>query len=313
MIQSAAEAGADVVKFQTFSADRLTTATAPKARYQLETTDRSESQIEMLRRLELPDSAYDALRQHCEKAGIEFLSSPFDEESVDLLERVGVKRYKIPSGELINHPLLRHVGQTGKPVILSTGMSSLGEVEAAVRVLEDAGCSAITLLHCTSSYPTDPAETNLRAMQTLRTVFGMPVGFSDHTRGIEIACAAVALGATLIEKHFTLDRGLPGPDQSSSLEPDELAALVTAVRNVSLALGDGIKRPTLAEFDTRDVARKSLVAARDLEAGTEIAPQDVCAKRPGTGISPADVAHIVGRRLRVALPRDELISWKHLT
>lgn len=312
MVDVAAECGANAVKFQTFAAERLATPTAPKARYQLETTEESESQLEMLSSLELHESAYQELCAHADQIGIEFMSAPFDEASADLLERIGVRRFKIPSGELVNHPLLRHIGAKGKPVILSTGMSYIGEVESAVHVLQDVGCADITLLHCTSCYPADPADCNLRAIATLRMALGLPVGYSDHTAGIEVAVAAVALGAQAIEKHFTLDKTLPGPDQRASLEPPELTALVAVIRRIEVAMGDGIKRPMPSELDTRAVARRSLVASRDLEAGTVLRAKDLCAKRPGTGIPPFDIEAVIGRRLQVPLQTDQVLEWTHL-
>ncbi len=312
MIEIAAHCGADAVKFQTFVAAELATSDAPKARYQLETTDTAQSQQDMLRSLELTESDYLSLAKAAEKAGIEFLSTPFDRESADLLNRVGMKRFKIPSGELVNLPLLRHVGSLGKPVILSTGMSYIGEVELAVRTLEDAGASEITILHCTSCYPTAPQDCNLNAMKTLHAVTGCPVGYSDHTVGLEIPCAAVALGATVIEKHFTLDRTMPGPDHRASIEPDELRVLVRSIRSIEASLGDGIKRPTQAELNTREIARRSLVAAHDLESGTVIAADHLTAKRPGTGISPVELDRVIGRKLIADVEADELLDWKHI-
>ena len=264
LIDVAAEAGADLVKFQTFSADRLVTAHAKKADYQTQTTDAGESQHAMIRRLELTRDMHEALIAHCKSRGIQFFSTGFDPESIDLLAELGLDRFKIPSGEITNLPYLRHVGRYGKPVILSTGMATLGEIEAALEVLEQAGTprDRITVLHCNTEYPTPMADVNLRAMLTIRDAFGVAVGYSDHTSGIEVAIAAVALGATVIEKHFTLDRNLPGPDHKASLEPDELKAMVAAIRNIEQALGDGIKRPSASEAKNKPIARKSLVAAQ---------------------------------------------------
>ena len=312
MVRVAAAADADVIKFQTFVADRLVCSEAPKARYQVETTGCEGSQLEMLRALELSREDHVALAEASTSAGIEFLSTPFDEQSADQLEQIGVQRFKIPSGEVSNHPLLRHIAGKGKPILLSTGMCWLGEVEAAIRVLEDAGVSDLTVLHCTSSYPAEPAECNLRALETLRSAFGFPVGYSDHTLGVDIACAAVALGATVIEKHFTLDRRRQGPDHRASLEPAELAELVRAVRRVEVALGDGRKRPTSGELDTRRVARRSLVAARDLEPGAMLRSEDLCSMRPGTGISPAERDRIIGHRLRKPVSRHQPLAWGDL-
>jgi N,N'-diacetyllegionaminate synthase len=312
MVEVAAQCGADVIKFQTFRASALATAHAPKAAYQIARTEAAESQRQMLERLELDESAYRELVQAAARAKLEFLSTPFDEASADLLAELGVERFKIPSGEVSNHPLLRHIARKRKPILLSTGMCTLADVEGAVAALRDAGCDELTLLHCTSSYPAPHADVNLRAMETLRRAFGVPVGLSDHTEGIAVATAAAALGASVIEKHFTLDRRMPGPDHAASLEPDELAQLVRAIRQVEAALGDGIKRPMPSELDVRRVARKSLVAARDLAAGTTLEAAHLCAKRPGDHISPAELDRVVGRVLRTSLRADEPVEWDHL-
>ena len=266
LIDVAADAGADLVKFQTFNANRLVTHTAKKADYQTKNTDGNESQHEMLRRLELTPEMHNKLIAHCALRNIGFLSTGFDIESVGLLVSLGQNLFKIPSGEITNLPFLRHIGRLGKPVILSTGMATLGDIEAAIEVLEEAGTarSNLTVLHCTTEYPTPMAEVNLRAMQSIHKAFGVAVGYSDHTSGIEVAIAAVALGATVIEKHFTLDRNLPGPDHKASLEPAELKAMVTAIRNIEIALGDGIKRLTPGEANNKPVARKSLVASHPM-------------------------------------------------
>lgn len=310
LIDVAADAGADLVKFQTFSADRLVTAGAVKAEYQLEATSAGESQHAMLRRLELTPDMHEVLIAHCHSRGIGFFSTGFDVESIDFLARLGLGRFKIASGEITNLPYLRHVGRYGKPVILSTGMASLGEIEAAVEALEQAGTarSGITVLHCNTEYPTPMSDVNLRAMLSIGDAFGVAVGYSDHTAGIEIPIAAVALGATVIEKHFTLDRTLPGPDHKASLEPDELKAMVAAIRNVEQALGDGIKRPTPSEVKNRPVARKSLVAACAIRAGQLFSPGNLAVKRPGTGISPMLWDQVVGRRASRDFAADELIE-----
>jgi N,N'-diacetyllegionaminate synthase len=302
LIDVAARSGADVVKFQTFTADRLATRAAPKAEYQSQTTGSRESQHAMLRRLELSEEMHRQLIAHCETRGIEFLSTGFDIESVDLLAALGQRQFKIPSGEITNLPYLRHIGQLGKPVILSTGMAALDEVGAAIEALERAGTprSDMTVLHCTTEYPAPIAEANLRAMQTMQATFGVKVGYSDHTPGIEVAIAAVAMGATLIEKHFTLDRSLPGPDHKASLEPAELGAMVAAIRNIEAALGDGIKRVAPSEAKNQPIARKSLVARRAIRAGELFSAENLTAKRPGTGVSPMRWDEIVGRRA----PRD---------
>jgi N,N'-diacetyllegionaminate synthase len=304
LIDAAAKAGADLVKFQTFSANRQVTRTAKKADYQNRTTDSTESQHEMLCRLELTEVMHHELIAHCAARDIGFLSTAFDIESVDLLVSLGQSCFKIPSGEITNLPYLRHVGEINKKVILSTGMANLGEIEAAIEVLEQAGTSRvnITVLHCTSEYPTPMAEVNLRAMQNIGTALGVAVGYSDHTLGIEVAIAAVTLGAVVIEKHFTLDRNLPGPDHQASLEPDELKAMVTAIRNIEVALGDGIKRLTLSEARNKSVVRKSIVAAVAIQQGECFSAENLTVKRPGIGISPMRWDEVMGR----AAPRDFL-------
>lgn len=308
LIDVAAKAGADAVKFQTFHADDLATAAAPKAQYQKETTDADESQLEMLRRLELDADAHRMLMKHCEEKGVLFMSSPFDEGCADLLEGLGVEAFKIPSGELTNLPFLRHVAAKGRPMIVSSGMATLTEVEAAVEAIRAAGDPGLALLHCVSAYPAAPEDANLRAIDTLAKAFEVPAGWSDHTRGTAIPLAAVARGACVIEKHFTLDRTLPGPDHRASLEPAELSALVRDIRDVEVALGNGIKAPTPAEEDTARVARKSLVAARDLAAGTVLASGDLAARRPGTGLPPARLEEMLGRRLSVDLAEGTLLE-----
>jgi N,N'-diacetyllegionaminate synthase len=308
LVQAAAEAGADAVKFQTFRADRLATAAAPKALYQLAATDVAESQLEMLRRLELSPDAHRRVKAAAESAGVEFLSSMFDEESADMLHGLGVSAFKVPSGEITNLPLLAHVGQLGLPVILSTGMADLDEVKAAFGELAATGNEQLVLLHCVSAYPAPPAEANLRAMATMADAFGAPVGFSDHTLGIEVALAAVALGACMIEKHLTLDSSAPGPDHAASLEPGAFAALVSSIRSIESALGDGRKVPVPSERGTANVARKSLVAERDIAAGTVVTDEMVALSRPGTGLPAGSRGLIVGRVAAVEIPRGTLLS-----
>jgi len=310
LIDVAADAGADLVKFQTFSADRLVTAHATKADYQTQTTDAGESQHTMIRRLELTRDMHQALIAHCRLRGIQFFSTGFDPESIDLLAELGLESFKVPSGEITNLPYLRHVGRYGKSVILSTGMATLGEIEAALAVLEQAGTSRdrITVLHCNTEYPTPMADVNLRAMLTIRDAFGVAVGYSDHTSGIEVAVAAVALGATVIEKHFTLDRNLPGPDHKASLEPDELKAMVAAIRNIEQAMGTGIKRPSASEAKNRPIARKSLVAACAIRAGECFSETNLAVKRPGTGLSPMRWDEVLGRKAPRDFAPDELIE-----
>jgi len=309
LMEAAAEAGADAVKFQTFRADRLASPRAPKADYQTETTDPAESQLEMLRRLELPEEAFGELAAFCREKGILFLSTPFDRESADLLERLGVSAFKTASGDITDLPFLAHVAGKGRPMIVSTGMSTLDEVGAAVGAVRDAGNDRIVLLHCVSSYPADPAEVNLRAMRTMAEAFDLPVGYSDHTMGIEVGLAAAALGACLIEKHFTLDREMPGPDHRASIEPAELARMVRSIRIVESCLGDAEKRPRSSEEAGLRVGRKSLLAARDLAAGEPLGREDVAVKRPGTGIRPAHLEDALGRKLLRDVPRDEPLTW----
>jgi N,N'-diacetyllegionaminate synthase len=310
LIDVAAGAGADLVKFQTFSASRQVTRGAKKADYQTLTTDSSESQHAMLQRLELTEAMHHELIEHCASRHIGFFSTGFDIECVDLLVHLGQEQFKIPSGEITNLPYLRHIGQLGKKIIISTGMATLGEIEAAIDVLEHAGTprSMLTVLHCTTEYPTPMVEVNLRAMQSLRAAFGVDVGYSDHTQGIEVAIAAVALGASVIEKHFTLDRTLPGPDHQASLEPAELSAMVAAIRNIEAALGDGVKRLTPSETRNKPVARKSLVASRAIKAGEVFTTKNLTTKRPGTGISPMRWDEFLGNKAQRDFAADEVIK-----
>jgi len=308
LVEVAAEAGADAVKFQTFRADRLATASAPKAPYQLAGTDPEESQLAMLQRLELSPDAHRRLQAAADSAGIEFLSSLFDEESARLLDELGVAAFKIPSGEITNLPLLSHVGRFGRPLILSTGMADLDEVAAAIGELGAAGNDQIVVMHCVSAYPSPPAESNLRAMATMEAAFRKPVGFSDHTLGIEVALAAVALGACVIEKHLTLDRSAPGPDHAASLEPSEFRDMVRGIRSIESALGDGQKRPVPSERATAAVARKSLIAACHIAAGTVLTDEMIALSRPGTGLPPAARGLIVARVASVDIPGGTLLS-----
>jgi N,N'-diacetyllegionaminate synthase len=310
LIDAAADAGADLVKFQTFSADRLVTAYAQKANYQNLTTDAAESQHQMLRRLELDADMHHTLMAHCASRGIGFFSAGFDIESVNLLVSLGQDHFKIPSGEITNLPYLRHIGDLGRRTLLSTGMATLGEVEAAIEVLEAAGTARenMVVLHCTTEYPTPMGEVNLRAMQSMGSALGVAVGYSDHTVGIEVSVAAVALGAQVIEKHFTLDRNLPGPDHKASLEPAELAALVKAIRNVEAALGNGVKRPTPSETKNRPIARKSLVAAVPIVRGEVFSAHNMAVKRPGTGMSPMRWDEMLGRLAQRDYAADEQID-----
>jgi N,N'-diacetyllegionaminate synthase len=312
LIDAAAEAGADAVKFQTFRAQELVSASTPKASYQKETTGAEESQFDMIKKLELSPGDHDALIQHCAARGILFLSTAFDMGSADMLDSLGMPAFKIPSGEITNWPFLEHIASKKKPVILSTGMSDLREVEDAVRVLRGAGCSELVILHCTSSYPAPPASVNLRAMQTIADAFKTPIGFSDHTNGIEAALAATALGASVVEKHFTIDRTLPGPDHKASLEPEELQALVRGIRIVELALGDGHKQSTQVEQDVKSVARRSIVANRAIPKGTVISKDMLTFKRPGTGLPPSQLSTVTGRAAVRTIPMDALIQLEDL-
>lgn len=310
LVHVAVDAGADAVKFQTFKADNLVSRGTPKAVYQKQTTSAEESQYEMIKKLELDENTHRDLIRYCDQKKIMFLSTPFDHDSIDLLNSFGMPIFKIPSGEITNLPYLRHVGRLGKEVILSTGMADLGEIEDALDVLRQAGVAKekITVLHATTEYPCPMDEVNLRAMQSVHVAFGVQVGYSDHTPGIEVAIAAVAMGATVIEKHFTLDRNLPGPDHKASLEPEELKAMVAAIRNIEIALGDGIKRLTPSEARNRPVARKSLVASQAIKAGEVFSAQNMTTKRPGTGISPMRWDDVMGRTAPRDIAADELIE-----
>lgn len=308
MIDAAKRAGADAVKFQTFRSDEIATTDAPKCDYQSEDDRQGESQQEMLRRLELSDRDHQRIAAHCRHVGIEFMSTAFDCKSVDLLVGLGVHRFKIPSGELTNLPLVERVAQQRGELYISTGMGSLGEIECAVDVAQAAGAN-VTLLHCVSAYPAPLGEVNLRAMTTLGSAFDLPIGFSDHTAGITIAPASVALGARVVEKHFTLSRSLPGPDHAASLEIDELTAMISAIREVELAMGSKRKRVTASEVDTASVARRSLVAARDIQAGETIHSECITLRRPGTGLPPHVGVYLTGRPARKLIPAGTLIQF----
>lgn len=310
LVDAAVAAGADLVKFQTFKADRLVTASARKAEYQIANSGADESQYHMLKRLELSEAMHDELMVYCEQRGIEFFSTAFDLESLDYLMSLGMSRIKIPSGEITNLPYLRKVGSYSKPVILSTGMATLDEIGAAIAALEKAGAARekMTVLHCNTEYPVPMSEVNLRAILTIREAFGVAIGFSDHTEGIEVATAAVALGATVIEKHFTLDRSLPGPDHRASLEPEALAQMIRAIRNIEQAMGDGIKRPSISEQRNIPIVRKSLVAARPIRQGETFTELDLAIKRPGTGVSPMQIDNVLGLKAIRDFVADELIE-----
>lgn len=309
LIDTASQAGADAVKFQTFKADNLVSKTAQKAAYQKQTTDASESQYTMIKKLELTEEMHHELIQYCNEKGILFLSTPFDHDSINLLNTLGMEIFKIPSGEITNLPYLRHIGSLGKKVILSTGMADLGEIEDALDILTDAGTSKehITVLHATTEYPCPMDEVNLRSINTIATAFGVNIGYSDHTNGIEIPIAAVAMGASVIEKHFTLDRTMEGPDHKASLEPDELIAMVKAIRNIEKALGNGIKKPSPSEVKNMTVARKSIVASRPIQKGEMLSIDNLTIKRPGNGISPMRWNEIIDTLSSKDYIEDELI------
>jgi N,N'-diacetyllegionaminate synthase len=312
LVDLAADAGADAVKFQTFDPARVASPAAPKAEYQLAVTSPSESQLEMLERLVLTRDTLAMLAARAAERGILFLSTPFDEGSADLLEELAMPAFKVPSGEVTNHAFIAHLAAKGRPVLMSTGLCTLAEVAEAVGVVRAHGDPPLALLHCVTSYPAPAADCNLRAIAAMEAAFGVPVGWSDHTTGMEIGLAAVAAGARLLEKHVTLDRGLPGPDHAASLEPRELSALVRAVRQVEQALGDGMKRPMPSESVNAAAARRSLHASRPLPAGHVLQAPDLIALRPGTGLAPALRDRLAGRRLRVSLERGEMLSERHL-
>ncbi|MBD3426543.1 MAG: N-acetylneuraminate synthase [Candidatus Omnitrophica bacterium] len=310
MIDAAASAGADAVKFQTFCAEKLTTASAPKAKYQSEDVGDEKMQLEMLRSLELDPEQHRSLVDHCRKKGIKFISTAYDTESVDMLSELGLDIFKIPSGEITNLPYLRKIGALGKKVILSTGMSNLQEVSEAFEILVAEGTSPdeVTILHCNTEYPTPYEDVNMRAMLVIRDRFGTKVGYSDHTSGIEVAVAAAALGANIIEKHFTLDRNMKGPDHKASLVPEELGNMVRAIRNIEKIMGDGLKKASDSELKNRPLVRKSLVAARDIAKGEVFTGQNITAKRPGTGISPMKWDDVLGKRALRDYKRDDLVE-----
>ena len=309
LIKAAKDAGADAVKFQTFKAENVVIKNADKAEYQKEATIVEESQYKMLKKLELAEEDFRELADYAKKAGILFLSSPFDRESVNLLYELDVPAFKIASGEITNLPLLRYIAKKEKLIILSTGMATLGEVEEALNVIRSEGAKDVILLHCVSNYPTKIEDINLRAMETLKQAFKIPVGFSDHTLGITAPIAAVALGACVIEKHYTLDRNLPGPDHKASLEPDELREMVKAIRDVEKALGDGIKRPVKAEEVSKMIGRRSIVAKQDIPRGASLTRDMLDIKRPGTGIEPKYLELVCGTITKVEIKKDDVITW----
>ena len=324
LVDVAVKAGVDAVKFQTFKTENVVSKNAEKADYQKKTMGTGESQFEMIKKLELPFEDFKKIKKYCDKKGIIFLSTPFDYESADFLESL-VPLYKIGSGEITNLPFLEYIAEKGKPIILSTGMSTLGEVEEAITTIINVNpsffdtshlspltshASPLTLLHCISNYPAEYEDVNLKAMLTLKEAFKLPVGYSDHTLGIEVPIAAVAMGTTIIEKHFTLDKNLSGPDHRASLEPDELKAMVKAIRNVEKSLGDGIKRPTQSELQVMKVVRRSLVAKKDIRAGETVKESDMLVKRPATGIPPKFKEIVIGMKPTRSIKKDELFNWE---
>lgn len=310
LIDIAAEAKADIIKFQTFKSENCISRYAQKAEYQLLGTDTNESQLDMVRKLELDEKSHIVLMDYCKKKNIEFLSTPFDLESIDLLNRLGLNIFKIPSGEITNLPYLRKIGQLNKKVILSTGMANLGEVESALNILMDYGTQKenITILHCNTEYPTPFCDVNLKAMQTIQQAFKVKVGYSDHTLGFHIPIAAVAMGACIIEKHFTLDKNMAGPDHKASLEPNELMAMVKAIREIEISLGNGIKQTSTSEIKNKSIARKSIVAIQPIKKGEILNESNLYVKRPGNGISPMEWDKIIGKKAIRDFAIDELIE-----
>ena len=312
LVDKAVEAGADIVKFQTCKAENVISRYADKAEYQKVATREADSQLEMVRKLMLTYEEYGKLKDYCDEKGIGFLSTAFDLPSVDYLHSIGMYMWKIPSGEITNLPLLIKIAELHEPIIMSTGMSELKEVEAAVNVLKQHGAGQITLLHCTTEYPAPYADVNLKAMETMREAFDLPVGYSDHTRGIEIPTAAVALGACVIEKHFTLDRNMEGPDHKASLEPQELKAMVDAIRHVEVSIGDGVKKVSPSELKNQDIARKSIIAAKAIRKGDVFTVDNVTTKRPGSGINPMRWFDLLGKTAKHDYEEDYLIEKDEL-
>jgi len=313
MIEKASEAGADLVKFQTFKAESLLTQVAEKTEYQKKHTDINESQFDMIKKFELDKTAHEELIHYCKRKSVGFLSTPFDIESIDLLYKLNIPFFKIPSGEITNLPYLEHIGSMGKSIVMSTGMATLEEVQAALNILLESGTkkNQITILHCNTEYPTPMQDVNLNAMLTLKEKLGVNVGYSDHTLGIEISIAAVAMGATVIEKHFTLDRNQQGPDHKASLEPEELKSMIRAIRNIENAFGDGIKRPSPSETKNKSIVRKSLVAKHVILEGDVFSDSNIAVKRSsGSGISPMCLYKVIGQRAKRNFLVDELIEIK---
>jgi len=309
LIDEASNSGADAVKFQIFNAGNIVTINAEKAGYQKKSESQSSTQYEMLKKLELTNKEFRILSDYAKEKGLVFLATPFDVESIDFLDEIGVSAFKISSGEINNNTLLKYVAHKQKPIILSTGMSTLCDVENALRVIEGEGNLDIILLHCVSDYPAEVKDVNLRAMDTLRHAFGYLVGYSDHSIGITIPIAAVSLGACIIEKHFTLDKNLPGPDHKASLEPDELKMMIKGIREIEIAMGTGIKKPSQSEIENKKAIRRSIVAAKDIPEHTIITSELVTTKRPGTGISAENLPMVIGTRTRRHIKKDEILAW----
>ena len=309
LIDAAVNAGADIIKFQTFKATNLATLSAPKAPYQKFLEENKESQQKMLKNLELPEESYKELKKHCEEANIEFLTTAFDLDSLSFINKLNLKRFKIPSGEITNYPYLKKIGSSGLPIILSTGMSKLDEIRDAIDVLVKFGTSKndLTILHCTTEYPTPFGEVNLNAMQTILKTFGTNIGYSDHTEGIEVAIAAVALGAKVIEKHITLDNKMKGPDHAASLEPNIFKQMVKCIRNIEISFGDGIKKPSESEIKNLVIVRKSLVARKYIKKGELFTEENLTTKRPGNGIDPMNWNKIIGTLSTKDFNPDDLI------
>lgn len=312
LVDKAVEGGADIVKFQTCKAENVISRYADKAEYQKVTTGEADSQLEMVRKLMLTYEQYGQLKEYCDEKGIEFLSTAFDLPSVDYLHSIGMKRWKIPSGELTNLPLLIKIAELHEPIIMSTGMSELSEVADAVKVLIEHGASDITLLHCTTEYPAPYEDVNLSAMETMRDAFDLPIGYSDHTKGLEIPVAAVARGACVIEKHFTLSREMEGPDHKASIEPDELKQMVDMIRHVEVSIGDGVKKVSASEAKNQDIARKSIIAAKAIRVGDEFTEENVTTKRPGNGINPMRWFDLLGKKAKHDYEEDYLIEKDEL-
>ena len=308
LIEEAKIAGADIIKFQTINLDNLVTKNAKKADYQISNTNNNESQFEMLKKIILNYDSFIELKDYCDEIGITFLSTPFDLDSIDFLNKFNMPFWKIPSGEITNYPYLVKIAETGKDIVMSTGMSEINDIEETIKVLRENGCGKISLLHCNTEYPTPYEDVNLKAMLILKEKFNVEIGYSDHTRGIEVPIAAVAMGATIIEKHFTLDRNMEGPDHKASLEPNELKQMVQSIRNIEKAIGDGIKKVSNSERKNIEIARKSIVAKCNIARGEKFTIDNITIKRPGNGISPMRWNEVLGKKATKDFLEDELIE-----